>query len=152
MWWLRCGHFILNWSNLSREGIFLPHPPTFLGTIWEGFRFDHRVPKTGADQHVVGQQGVRVSVLLCVCMCLGANLPWRGSTRISIIKGLWGPPSQLPTVLHLLIQSTLPPLKLCHLSYPSILLSDSRPLNPSLSPFFPDLIRLDSSLSLTSTF
>lgn len=81
-----------------------------------------------------------------VCMCTGANLLWGGSTRISIIRGLWGPPlspllrftslshhpsAALPPI-HL-PPSTQPPSP----SYLSILPSVSiLPLDPSLIQHF----------------
>lgn len=99
MWCLRCGNFSLKQSHFSLEGIFLPHPPDFPpfffspSPICEGFRFDNRVPKTGTDQNVVGQQKVCTSLYFCVCACAQALICHEGgSTRISIIRGLRGPP------------------------------------------------------------
>ena len=119
--------------------------------ICEGFRCGYRVPERGARQHVLGQQKVCLSLnfcVLCACVwvCASANLLWGGSTRISIIRGFWGPPpsppqrltslshhpsAALPSIRLLILPSPSPP-------YPSILPSVSLPpLNSSFSSCTP---------------
>lgn len=83
MWCLRCGYFSLMrlvrligssiWteaSRVQRESWLPPHHPSlswlFFCPICEGFGFDQGVPKIGANQHVLGQQKVCVSLYFCV--------------------------------------------------------------------------------------
>lgn len=126
-----------SWSHIQVDfSTIRPCPGCSFCPICEGFGCGHGVPKTGVNQHVLGQQKVCVS-LFFVCMCTGANLLPGGSTRISIIRGFLGPPLlPIPAAFHLLIPSSL--CRSTHHPPPHLLISSPpASITPFISGAFP---------------